>query len=549
MKNNKRLSFLIPFLPEPLDDFITSFAPFPFQNYGSSNKNRNKLSESDIGKNLPGLTITESVLREIYLTIGSRPAESGGPIGGSRASGVVTHFHFDRSAAQTGSTYSPDYQLLNQLFADDWNPNGINLLGFVHSHPPGFRQPSGGDLDYAKRILEAVPELHGLYLPIVITEPDTGCFEIFPFVALRDGKSVRAERMALQIVRDEQHSEVIGYEEFQQKLPPIPATQKQAERKPQYSQLAVFERVRNAYDLDYLSYCRVIIIGAGGAAAFAEDMTRAGVGEIVLIDGDTVSETNLATQQTYRRDIGRPKVECIAERLFEINEQALIVSLPRWLDSFDDAELAGLIAGEIEGRKPVRTLVCGLTDSFEAQARINRLALQFGVPSLCAQVYEEGRGAEITFTYPGLTPACHRCILSSRYKAFLEQGYQNAVTSDGTPIFATTRLNAIKGFIALAILHHGTEHPRWGSLLKRLGNQNLVQIRMDPDFAETLGFTIFDRVFKGADTSRLFFDETIWLPMDAESVKNNYDYNCPDCGGTGDLGKAIGSFSDTREMR
>jgi hypothetical protein len=296
-------------------------------------------------------------------------------------------------------------------------------------------------------------------------------------------------------------------------------------------------------------HCRIIIIGAGGAAAFAKDIIRAGIGQIILIDGDTVSETNLATQQTYRCDIGRPKVECITERLFEINNQALIVSLPRWLDSFDDTEFAELIVGEIEDRKPVRTLICGLTDNFEAQARVNRLALQFGAPSLCAQVYQQGRGAEITFTYPGLTPACHRCVLSSRYKAFLEQNYQNAVTSDGTPIFATTRLNAIKGFITLAILHHGTSHPRWGGLLKRIGNRNLVQLRLDPDFAETLKLTIFDRAFEGANPSRIFFDETIWLEMDAESVENGYGYNCPDCAGTGDLGTVIGTFDDTRKMR
>lgn len=546
MKHSKKQMSLIPFLSDPFDDLLSSVFPNPFQSRCFSGKGKKKAKSNN---DLATLKITESVLREIYLTIGSRPAESGGPLGGNRASGVVSHFHFDHSAAQTGVTYSPDYQFLNQLFENEWNPNGINLLGFVHSHPPSFRQPSGGDLEYAKRILKAIPELDGLYLPIVVTKPDTGTFEIFPFVALRDGKSVRVERLQLQIVRDNEHSEKMSYEEFQQNLQAVSAERNQKEFKPKHSELPIFERVRGAYDLDRLSECRIIINGTGGAAAYAEDIMRAGVGQIILIDGDTVSETNLATQQTYRRDIGRPKVECIAERLFEINKQALIVSLPRWLDSFDDNEFAELIAGEIEGKKPVRTLICGLTDNFKAQARVNRLALQFGVPSLCAQVYHEGRGAEVTFTYPGLTPACHRCILSSRYKAFLEENYKNTVTSDGTPIFATTRLNAIKGFITLALLHHGTSHPRWGNLLKRIGNRNLVQLRMDPDFAETLKFTIFDRVFQGADAKRIFFDETIWLEMDAESIENGYGYDCPDCGGTGDLGKAIGTFGDTREMR
>lgn len=150
----------------------------------------------------------------------------------------------------------------------------------------------------------------------------------------------------------------------------------------------------------------------------------------------------------------------------------------------------------------------------------------------------------MTFIHPDVTPACGRCILSSRYRAYLEEGFQNNVTSDGTPIFATTRLNALKGFIALAILHHGTDHPRWGGLLERIGNRNLLQIRMDPD----LGLKAFEKAFGGGDTARIFFDETVWLPQSPENPQNGYAA-CPDCGGTGNLRDAIGTFADTRIMR
>lgn len=226
------------------------------------------------------------------------------------------------------------------------------------------------------------------------------------------------------------------------------------------------------------------------------------------------------------------------------------------LDEISDAEFARLAREPLAGCAPQVTLLCGFTDSFEAQARINRLALHFGLPSLCAQVYWEGRGAEITFTYPGVTPACHRCALSSRYRAYLEEGFRNDVTSDGTPIFATTRLNALKGFIALAILHYGTDHPRWGGLLQRIGHRNLIQIRMDPDLSTTLGLRAFDRVF-GANGAaedvawrqeRILFDEAIWLPQKPDCPENGFPA-CPDCGGTGDLRNAISTFADTRPMR
>jgi len=116
-----------------------------------------------------------------------------------------------------------------------------------------------------------------------------------------------------------------------------------------------------------------------------------------------------------------------------------------------DAQVERLATEPWNGAAPVRTVICGLTDNFQAQARVNRLALKLGLPSLSAQVYREGRGAEVTFTFPGVTPACQRCILSSRYCHFLDHGQGNDVASHGTPIFATTRLNALKGFLLLAL--------------------------------------------------------------------------------------------------
>lgn len=328
---------------------------------------------------------------------------------------------------------------------------------------------------------------------------------------------------------------------------------------PQRTVDQTFRRVRDAYDLERMSSCTVVYVGVGGAVAFAEDLARAGVGRHVLIDRDVVSETNLATQQVYRRDIGRPKVDCVAERIRDINPAAVVVARQQFLDELDDTTFQALaapdinsVSGRVADSGP--TLLCGLTDDFAAQARVNRLALHLGLPSLCAQVYKEGRGAELTFTHPATTPTCHRCVLSSRYRAFLEEGFRNDVTSDGTPIFATTRLNALKGFVALAILHQGmcpimpysSVRPgfmRWGTLLERIANRNLIQIRMDPDLGENLGLKVFDRVFAGGDQDRILFDEVVWLPQQPET-----DPPCPDCGGTGDLRQAIGTFTDTRVM-
>jgi hypothetical protein len=215
---------------------------------------------------------------------------------------------------------------------------------------------------------------------------------------------------------------------------------------------------------------------------------------------------------------------------------------------------ARLARGTIDSkgaRMPIETLLCGLTDSFEAQARVNRLALQLGLPRLFAQVYWEGRGAEITFTHPDVTPACHRCMLSGRYEYYLDKGFKNGVTSDGTPIFATTRLNALKGFVAMALLHWGTVPEasvgarRWAGVLRRIEKRNLIQIRMDPDIASTLNLDVFDMAFVRADSERIVFDDVVWLPQRSDSPESNGRQACPDCGGTGSLRDAIGYFENT----
>ena len=147
------------------------------------------------------LKMTWSVYESIRRTVGHLPAETGGALGGRYEDEVITAFQFDAEARRTGATYSPNTAFLNRLFQEDWNPRGIRLLSFVHSHPPSCKYVSHGDRVYAARILAAIPELKQLYLPIVMSTGDGMPFEIVPFVALRDGEGgVVIEEAELVIV-------------------------------------------------------------------------------------------------------------------------------------------------------------------------------------------------------------------------------------------------------------------------------------------------------------------------------------------------------------
>lgn len=466
--------------------------------------------------------MTTSVHRQILAGIGSHQPERGMLLGGSRADGVIRHVLLDDQAERSSVTYAPDQPRINRTLHEWWNPSGISLLGFAHSHPAGLARPSRQDVEYAAAILAANRGLGRLLLPIVTVDPPA----IHPYVVARAGRGVQVRRTTMELA-----DEVLT--PIQESRSPVPNPRRLREE--------MFRRVREAYDLPLLTHSRLVVVGCGGSAEWIRDCARAGVHEFVLIDPDVVSESNLATQHVSREHLARPKVEVLREEILDLNPLCSVTARAVRLDELADADIESLL-GICDERPPVRTVLCAMTDDFPAQARVNRLALQFGVPSIAAQLYARGEGAEVSFTLPGVTPACHRCMLRTRYEAYADPKFRSSTTSDGSPIFSTTWTNAVKGEVTMALLHHGTDHPRWGGMLRRVANRNLVQIRMHPDanlpaFLRTLG----------SDAEPIFMGESLWLPQRPQDDSGGSC--CPDCGGTGDLRAAVGTFADTRVMR
>ncbi|MGN0733072.1 MAG: ThiF family adenylyltransferase [Emergencia sp.] len=75
-----------------------------------------------------------------------------------------------------------------------------------------------------------------------------------------------------------------------------------------------------------LAGAKVLIFGVGGVGGHVcEALVRAGIGEIHLVDGDTVAESNINRQIIATRDnIGQPKVEAMAERIRSINPECRV---------------------------------------------------------------------------------------------------------------------------------------------------------------------------------------------------------------------------------
>src|SRR5690554_1509646 len=82
-----------------------------------------------------------------------------------------------------------------------------------------------------------------------------------------------------------------------------------------------------------LKNANVLIVGMGGVGSFAaEFIARAGVGNITIVDGDTVDVTNINRQlPALHSTIGKPKVDIVGDRLMDINPELNLTRLPEFM--------------------------------------------------------------------------------------------------------------------------------------------------------------------------------------------------------------------------
>ena len=94
-------------------------------------------------------------------------------------------------------------------------------------------------------------------------------------------------------------------------------------------------------NIQKLNSSTVAVFGCGGVGSYAvEAMARAGIGNIVLIDGDVVDETNINRQLIADvTTIGRDKVEVEKERILKINPNAKVIAYKEFFNQENSEKL------------------------------------------------------------------------------------------------------------------------------------------------------------------------------------------------------------------
>jgi molybdopterin/thiamine biosynthesis adenylyltransferase len=145
---------------------------------------------------------------------------------------------------------------------------------------------------------------------------------------------------------------------------------------------------------------RVLIIGAGGLGSPAAlYLASAGIGNIVLADGDTVDLTNLQRQILHvTAAIGQPKAESGRDTLARINPDCLVTPILE--------RLAGV---RLENEVAAVDVVLDCSDNFATRHAVNRACVRHGKPLVSgAAIRFDGQVA--VFDSRQIDAPCYHCL-------------------------------------------------------------------------------------------------------------------------------------------
>ncbi|CAK7046448.1 MAG: tRNA threonylcarbamoyladenosine dehydratase [Parabacteroides sp.] len=93
------------------------------------------------------------------------------------------------------------------------------------------------------------------------------------------------------------------------------------------------ELLLGADRMERLAHSHVLVVGLGGVGAYAaEQICRAGIGRMTIVDADVVNESNINRQlPALHSTLGMPKAEVVARRLLDINPELKLTVLNEFL--------------------------------------------------------------------------------------------------------------------------------------------------------------------------------------------------------------------------
>ncbi len=166
---------------------------------------------------------------------------------------------------------------------------------------------------------------------------------------------------------------------------------------PRYSRQVILDKIGREGQ-ETLLKSKVVIIGCGAlGTTIANNLARAGIGTLLIIDRDLVELNNLQRQQLFDEDdVGEPKAATAAHKLKRINSEIEIEYLIKDLNNTN-----------IEGIINDFHLVIDATDNIPTRMLVNDACVKNRIPWIYAGVIQT-KGMVMNILPDG---PCFRCLL------------------------------------------------------------------------------------------------------------------------------------------
>ena len=146
-----------------------------------------------------------------------------------------------------------------------------------------------------------------------------------------------------------------------------------------------------------LEKSKVLVVGIGGLGCpSSQYLASAGVGNILLLDGDLIELSNMHRQPLFREsDIGQPKAEVASRVLSEMNTKISVNYLNEYLTDSNAEDLISNVDIVVDG-----------TDNVEARYLINKICSSMKKPWVHGSLRRFN--GQVAFFHPD--GSCYRCL-------------------------------------------------------------------------------------------------------------------------------------------
>ena len=164
----------------------------------------------------------------------------------------------------------------------------------------------------------------------------------------------------------------------------------------------LYSKYKGLSETNVLSKMKVLIIGLGSVGSVVSvELAKAGIENFILMDDDRLEISNVSHHAAGLSDVGRYKVNVVADLILNINPYAEIITIP------EKAEW--IIIDMVREMIQASDIVGCATDTRESKLLVSRNCLEENTHCIFAGCFRRAYGVQVLNVHPFKT-LCYQCF-------------------------------------------------------------------------------------------------------------------------------------------